>query len=210
MWSLQISAGLYFIWFIPQLVLTFRQQSTDGLSVGMHCLLLIGYCADLIYGFGLHMPTLYRAVTLSGLLALGLQQVQFYYFNRKFPRFLVSVDIILSVFMLLYFISTSDSSHHKSYFDAMGFASVITGVIYAWPQIIKNHKAQSSKAISFIFVVIAIMTAVFDMISAVLLQWDWPSLIGPPLALVQHGILLMQSLYWSYYSITQDVSHESH
>ncbi|MDF1796709.1 MAG: PQ-loop repeat-containing protein [Coxiellaceae bacterium] len=200
-WSLRISAALYFIWFMPQILLTFRYQSTDGLSIKMHGLLLLGYCADLIYGFGLHMPWLYRAVTLSGLLGLLLQQWQFFYFNRRHVKAIFSIDACLLIVITALWLILKNSLLNKTFFDCTGFISVITGFVYAWPQIIKNHRQQSAQAISLWFIIIALFTSVLDMASAVALGWDWPSKIGPLLALFSHGVLLWQSLYLTNHQI---------
>ncbi|MDF1655380.1 MAG: PQ-loop repeat-containing protein [Coxiellaceae bacterium] len=194
-WSLQLSAALYFIWFMPQLFLTYRRQSTEGLSLNMHCLLLLGYGADLIYGFGLHMPWLYRAVTLSGLLALVIQQLQFYFFNDQAPKKLMITDIGLIALVVINALLYKYIASCKEYFDLFGLVSVVTGFVYAWPQIIKNNRLHSVQAVSKLFVVIAIITCMLDMLSAITLQWDWPSKLGPSLALLQHGVLLWQSVY---------------
>src|SRR3989338_11149191 len=75
--TLSLSTLIYFFWFLPQIYLNFKRKNTDGLSLWMHGLLLLGYSADLLYGFGRHMQWQYRLVTIVGLICLFVQHIQF-------------------------------------------------------------------------------------------------------------------------------------
>src|SRR5438445_7099169 len=75
--TVNISSLIYFVWFVPQIWLNYRRKNTDGLSLWMHGLLLLGYSADLLYGFGRDMQWQYRMVTIVGLFFLFIQHYQF-------------------------------------------------------------------------------------------------------------------------------------
>lgn len=166
----------------------------------MHIILLLGYFSDLSYGFGRHMPGLYRAVTVAGIVSLALQQMQFFIFgditNREKTRLLMT-DMLLIGAVGLNMLLIYSGFNNKLYFDLLGFISVFTGIIYACPQILKNHYRRSCIGISKAFILIAITASFLDLITSLCLNWDWPSRVGPPLAIIQNVILLSQCLFWS-------------
>jgi uncharacterized protein with PQ loop repeat len=64
------------------------------------------------------------------------------------------------------------------------------------PQIIKNYVNKSTMGLSHYFVFIAIFLNMCDSTSAWALGWDYPSKIGPAVALIGNLILLRQIFYY--------------
>jgi uncharacterized protein with PQ loop repeat len=197
--TLSVSSVIYFIWFLPQLWLNFKRKNTDGLSLWMHGLLLLGYSADLLYGFGRHMQWQYRAVTIVGLICLCVQHIQFARFGlhtrviKNNFIFLTALVVIVFLYALLNF---TLFHHGKKYYDMAGFVSSACWMTFLFPQMIKNFRLQSTEGLSNGFVELAILLSLLDLTSAMMLHWDLPSLINPCVSLLKKSVLVFQILYY--------------
>lgn len=197
--TLTISSAIYFTWFLPQIYLNYKRKSTDGFSLWMHGLLLLGYSADLLYGFGRHMQWQYRMVTITGLIFLFVQHFQFARYGMKTKSAVINFSL-LSVLVLIVFtyaiLNFTLLHHGKKYYDYAGFISDTCWATYMFPQIIKNFRNKSTKGLSGWFVVISIVLSFFDMTSALMLHWDWPSLLGSAITVLKKSILVFQIYYY--------------
>lgn len=197
--AVSVSTVVYLIWFLPQLWLNLKRHNTDGLSLWMHGLLLLGYTADLLYGFGRHMQWQYRTVTIVGLLCLFVQHYQFARFGLHSTRIKFNFIFLTALVgaLLLYAIFNFTFFHHgKKYYDVAGFISDGCWMTFLFPQMIKNYRQQSTQGLSNGFVGLAILLSLLDMISALMLHWDLPSLINPMVSLFKKSVLAAQVLYY--------------
>lgn len=206
--TLSISSAIYFVWFLPQIYLNFKRKNTDGLSLWMHGLLLLGYCADLLYGFGRDMQWQYRMVTIVGLFFLCVQHFQFakYGLHSKAQKINYRILSALAIIIFSYAILNFTYLHHgKKYYDTAGFISDVCWMLYLFPQIIKNYQQKSTKGLSVWFVVLSIILSVLDITSTFTLHWDWPSVLSECVTLLKKSILVFQMIY--YQSFRRDVIH---
>ena len=197
--TLSISSIIYFVWFLPQIWLNYRRKSTEGLSLWMHGLLLLGYSADLLYGFGRHMQWQYRAVTVSGLVWLFVQHLQFarYWLNTRAEKINFGLLSALVLIVFSYAILNFTLLHHgKRYYDMAGLVSDVCWATYLLPQIIKNFVLKSTRGLSAGFVLIAVVLSVLDITSTLTLHWDWPSVVSECVTLVKKGVLIFQMVYY--------------
>ncbi len=198
--SLNLSFMIYLLWFMPQVWLNFKRKDTEGLSMLMHGILCIGYLCDLMYGFGRDMQWQYRTVTIVGLLSLAVQHYQMgrYGLHRRSEKLTyVALNIVYAVLLgtSLYVINFSQVDKHI--LDLMGMCANACWLSYAIPQIIKNYNNQSTLGLSTIFVGFSVFLNLCDATSAWTLGWDYPSKVGPALALIQNFILLLQIRYYA-------------
>ncbi len=197
--TLSISSAIYFVWFLPQIYLNFKRKSTEGFSLWMHGLLLLGYSADLLYGFGRHMQWQYRAVTIVGLLCLFVQHTQFYRYGLKTKYFTLNYLFLslLTMIVFTYAVLNFTVLHHgKKYYDIAGFISDMCWASYVFPQIIKNYRLKSTKGLSVAFVAISILLSFLDITSTFALHWDWPSVLSECVTLLKKSILVFQMVYY--------------
>lgn len=197
--TLSISTCIYLIWFLPQLWLNFKRKNTDGLSLWMHGLLLLGYSADLLYGFGRHMQWQYRVVTIVGLLCLVVQHIQFARFglhSRSIKNNYIALTILVALVFMYAVLNFTWLHHDKKYYDMAGFISDSCWMTFLFPQMIKNFKLKSTMGLSHGFVELAILLSILDLISALMLHWDLPSLVNPMVSLLKKSILGLQVLYY--------------
>jgi uncharacterized protein with PQ loop repeat len=83
--------------------------------------------------------------------------------------------------------------HHWMFlFNSMGWLEYFCDFIYCIPQLIKNRLTKRADAISPIFLILAMISALCDSMSAWCLNWGPSSLYGAPIAIVLHGALLIQ------------------
>ena len=198
--SLNISMSIYLIWFLPQVFLNFKRKDTEGLSLGMHGILSIGYLCDLIYGWGLSMPLQYRLVTWIGLFSLAIQHYQIgryglHKINQKYG--FIFLNIFYFLLLIFVFWALKFSAHARYFYDQIGMVSNICWLTYMLPQIIKNFINKSTIGLSPYFVAIAIFLNLCDSTSAWALDWDYPSKIGAPVAWFENLILLGQVFYYA-------------
>ena len=202
--SLWLSTALYLIWFLPQLRLSYRRRSVEGLSFSMHLLLLSGYLADLIYGLGRHMPIAYIAVTCFGLAGLCVQHYQFHHYSKlSNVQLLCALCLPLLCFFAWLAIIHTHNSANVAVLDRIGLWSVFAGAIYGVPQIIKNYRLQRNPDLSTLFIWIAIICSGLDIISAYCLNWDYPNKIGAPLSFALALLLLHSTHVLRYHAATK-------
>lgn len=198
--SLSISSVIYFVWFIPQIWENFRRKSTEGLSLWMHGLLLLGYSIDLMYGFGRHMQWQYCAVTIVGLFFLFIQHYQFAHYDLKskteYWNYII-LSCLVACALLFSILNITVFHHNKWYYDKAGYVESACYFTYVIPQIIKNYRKKSAVGLSNWFVAFSILLSVLDLISAVTLHWDRPSLLMPSIDMIKKLILVFQIVYYS-------------
>jgi uncharacterized protein with PQ loop repeat len=188
------------MWFIPQIVLNFKRKNTEGLSIFMHSILFMGYLCDLMYGFGCNMQWQYRMVTVVGLISLSMQHYQIGHYHSNHAKEKRIYKFLTITYPLLFIVCLSVilfSHFDKSIFDLLGMCTNACWLIYGIPQIIKNYNNQSTLGLSTLFVCFSIFLNLCDSTSAWALHWDYPSRIGPLLALTQNFILLLQVIYYA-------------
>jgi MtN3 and saliva related transmembrane protein len=56
--------------FLPQIIKLYKTRETEGISVGMYCIFILGVALWLMYGFLLHSPSLMLANFFTLLFAL--------------------------------------------------------------------------------------------------------------------------------------------
>ena len=198
--TLSLSSFIYFIWFLPQLWMNFKRKNTDGLSLWMHGLLLLGYSADLLYGFGRDMQWQYRMVTIVGLIFLFVQHFQFgqYGLHSKAIKMNYLLLSALTLIVFSYAILNFTLLHHgKKYYDIAGFISDLCWMTYVLPQIIKNFVQKSTKGLSIWFVVLSVVLSLLDITSTFALHWDWPSVVSSLVTLFKKSILVFQVVYYT-------------
>ena len=197
--TLSISTVIYIIWFLPQLWLNYQRKSTQGLSLWMHGLLFLGYSADLLYGFGRHMQWQYRLVTIVGLIFLFLQHLQFakYGLKTKIEKInYIILSMVVAVFLFFAIFNFVLTHHTKAYYDTIGYFEDVCFWLYAFPQIIKNFRQKSTAGLSIWFVYFAVVLSILDLISALTLHWDLPSVLNPAVEIFKKSILVFQIFYY--------------
>lgn len=197
--TLNISMTIYLVWFVPQILLNFKRQDTEGLSMLMHGILCLGYLSDLMYGFGLGMQWQYRTVTIVGLISLTIQHYQFgryglHRITEKYTYLALNFFYIGLFCFAIY--SIKFSSHSRNFYDLAGMIANAAWLSYMVPQIIKNYINQSTVGLSKYFVAIGIFLNLCDSTSAWTLSWDYPSKIGPAVTFFGNLILLLQFFYY--------------
>ncbi len=189
--TLNVSLFLYLFYLLPQIFHNFKLQSTKSLSFLMHFILYFAYIADLLYGFGTGMQWQYKTITIIGIICLTIQHFQFYKYRllenpkeKGFSlKFYSASAFLYLTFLMVIFLLTSESKN-SFYFIFAGAVSQIGWLCYTVPQIVKNFLLKTTQGLSRHFVILAIMVAVCDSISAWTLNWPWPSKLGSPVALI--------------------------
>lgn len=197
--TLNISMIVYLIWFVPQIILNFRNKNTAGFSLLMQGILSTAYLCDLMYGFGLNMQWQYKMVTLAGLFSLSVQHWQFglYGLRQASDKLTYLALNFWYVILICYAIfAITWSFHSRAFYDFAGMIANACWLSYMLPQICKNYQNQTTTGLSTHFVMIAIFLNLCDSTSAWTLNWDYPSKIGQAVALIGNSILLLQVFYY--------------
>lgn len=192
--TLNISFFLYLIFFCPQLIHNLKQKNLRELSLLMHFILCIATIADLIYGFGRDMQWQYRIVTIVSLIGLTIQHLQICYAIRNWQTLIMS--FVLGSALMFSIFSVYFKFLPKELAIVAGGIAQVGIFIFTLPQIIKNYRDNTAIGVSIYFVFLTVILDVLDTISAWTLNWDWPSKVGSPFALVLALVLLRQ--FWLY------------
>lgn len=196
---LNFSTCIYLIWFFPQIFLNFKRKNTQGLSLLMCSILFFSYFTDLLYGFGLNMQWQYRMVTIVGLFCLTVQHAQFGYYglhnnSQKYIYCTLSFIYLIVFYYCIELILSGTQS--RNFYDTIGMCTNVCWICYTIPQLIKNYINQSTVGLSLGFIVMAILLNCCDATTAWLLHWDYPSKVGPIIALSGNFLLFLQINYY--------------
>ena len=198
--TLNISFIFYLALFVPQLIHNWKYRSTQQLSLVMHYLMSLCYIMDILYGFGRHMQWQYKTVTMVGLFCLAIQHGQIYRYSgfnlRQRQSYLFYTVILLGLLIGAVYLLIAQPFPSHMFIWGGGIAQ-IGWLLYVIPQIIKNQKIKSTMGLSLHFVLVLILLAVCDSISAWSLGWDWPSRYGAPIGVLIRLILLYQFFLFS-------------
>lgn len=191
--ALNVSFLIYLVLYLPQVIHNLRRGSTQGLSFMMHTILVAGYIADLMYGFGRDMQWQYRIVDIAGLVCLSIQHIQIGYYEKLNKRYIAVTLLLLGFFVYALYAMTHPLS--ASVYIHAGLIAWATGVVYTLPQIWQNHRFASVMGVSMLFVFFDILCSLCDTISAWCLNWDYPSKFGSPMECILGIFLLFQVCY---------------
>ncbi len=194
--ALNLSFLIYLVLYLPQVIYNLRRKSTDGLSFLMHFILIIGYTADMMYGFGRHMQWQYCLVAVIGLVCLGFQHVQVGCYQKITRQYVLATVILLAWLAYAVYAISSRALPAGDYIDA-GYVAWGTGVIYTLPQVWKNYRVASAVGVSTVFILFDILASSCDAVSAWCLNWDAPSKFGSPIECVFGLLLLAQAYYFN-------------
>ena len=192
--SLNLSLCIYMFLYLPQIIHNQQQIDLTGLSKWMHLILYLAYFLDLLYGFGINLPWQYRVVSAVGLLLMTTQHLQFIrhfkYQKQKRPQTTFYSILICSSAILVWGISQKPfASVSLTY---IGYISQSAFVLALIPQILKSKQLQSAQAINIVYIILNLLLATLDCISAWLLKWGWPNEIGASLTVLLTSVLLVQ------------------
>lgn len=202
--ALNITLVVYLVLYLPQVNHNLKRRSVDGLSFLMHTLLLIGYIADMMYGFGRHMQWQYRAISVTGFVVLMMQHFQFGYF-KQITRMYVLTTIALMLWLAFVVLSIIKLQLSVNVYIHAGMLAWLVGIVYLMPQLWKNYRFSSAAGVSLAFIYLDLITTGCDSIAAWCLRWDYPSRFGTPIEFVLGVMLLFQYYYYQSKSKHQRV-----
>lgn len=195
--SLNSSFVLYLIVYIPQILHNRKTANIAELSLWLHSLLYVSYLFDLFYGFATHLPWQYKTVSIIGLSLVTVQHLQLIKFFISHQRHLLLklsyIFLILNCIAMYYFFVISRGALESS--TALYFGSIARGcgLLYCLPQILKNKRTKSAKAISLYFVYLNFTLAFLDTISSWCLDWGWPNKLAAPVSMTLMMVIFLQN-----------------
>jgi uncharacterized protein with PQ loop repeat len=199
--ALNISTSTYMVRFLPQLIHNLKHKKTEYLSFLMHLILIISFSTDLLYGFGRHMQWQYRMVTVTCLIFLLVQHVQFGLYKNSESLTLKKYMLSTALIVVFLFITVTclffKNSFSPSFFIHMGLVSQAAYFFNTMPQILKNYKHQTTMGMSLSYVGLAVFLSLLDIFCAYCLHWDYPSKIGPMFELAVDAVLVLQIFKYS-------------
>lgn len=197
--TLNISLFFYVIYFFPQLWRNYKNVSKSSISYGLHGLYCLAAAADWIYGAGFQMNWQYRMVTAIFALALLIQHLQIRprctQSNKQSSYRQLTIAMLILTLVALG-LSDIGTALPQSVLTSLGYLSSLCWFAAFIPQIIANHQTKNGKALSHLFILITIITAGLDWVSAVALHWATPSLIAPPCLALLHTLCWWQQSHY--------------
>ena len=194
--TLNLAFVLYLIVYVPQIRHNKNKHHLAELSTSLHMIIMTSFVFDLIYALLKPLPWQYRAVSLVALGTLSIQQIQLMQLAHlrahikllsTLGLFALSLVLILTGFFYFKTISYSDNA-----IFLIGWVSRIGFLSYTLPQIMQNHRLNSAKALSTVFLSLSLFLSLLDLTSAWCLDWGWPNKLGTPLTISLTLMLLWQ------------------
>jgi hypothetical protein len=196
-YTLYISFVLYVSLLLPQVFYNLKRRSVDGLSWGMHLLLITSYIFDIGFSVGTLMPWQYYAIPMTEVPILMVQHVQFKVYRREYqPRGYVIITISLLLLAITMIALLSRRAQYAYLFPLFGFVSLTGWSIANIPQIILNFRSRSTEGLVVSYAFVSCIAHSSDIISAYGLNWGIPIKIGSPFAFLLGLILISQYYYY--------------
>ena len=201
--SLSISAFLYSIWLLPQIIHNKQHRSLIHVSFLTHTSLLLGSAFDLCYAIGVNMPLRYLWVSCLTLTLMLIQHQQWSLHTRDSKQHtqyrLLSVAVVcLCCFTLL---QCFCKMMPRIFLVNIGLLANGSFLLYPIPQILKQRRLKNADGFSIGFIWISLVINCLDFISAITLSWPYPSIIGSMLLIICQLILLYQYATFHKYKI---------
>jgi uncharacterized protein with PQ loop repeat len=196
--TLNLAFVLYLIVYLPQIRHNRNKHHLAELSINLHMIIMTSFVLDLLYALLKPLPWQYRAVSITALCTLSIQQLQLMRFaqERGQVRLLTMLSLfsvsLISIFMLLGVFYFDTMAHSSKTVLLVGWISRLGFLSYVLPQIIKNYRLHSAKALSTGFLTISLFLSLLDLTSAWCLDWGWPNKLGTPLTISLTVMLLWQ------------------
>lgn len=194
--TLNIAFVLYLIVYVPQIRHNKNKHHLAELSISLHMIIMTSFVLDLLYSLLKPLPWQYRAVSIVALGTLSIQQMQLMRLALQRGQTLLlsalgffCLSLILILTSVFYFDVLSSSSNTIL---LIGWVSRVGFLSYIVPQIIKNYRMSSAKALSTSFLSLSLFLSLLDLTSAWCLDWGWPNKLGTPLTITLTLMLLWQ------------------
>ncbi len=198
--TLNVSSLMYVFFYLPQVIHNQKKQHLSGLCRWTHLILYFGYCLDFIYGLGYQLPWQYLVGSGVGCILLTIQHFQLIgHFKQadEQGRLLVFYGIsFLPVLIFIWFIK-NNSPFSATCIAHIGYAAQFAFAVAFLPQILRFKRSSSIQAINIYTLILWLVLAILDCISAWQLEWGWPYKLGSGLIVLLTTILLSQSYHYS-------------
>ena len=192
--TLTVSLIIYAILYLPQLFHNARHGGLQGMSVAFHVLALAAAMTDLYYALGcVHQ---WQYVTVSGLALCCLlwQHYQWWgqvRFTSSWWWWLVTGAVLSALGAVLWGWRYGELTWGLS--AMAGWVSMLLLLVMTLPQITKNAVTSRANGLCGGYLILVLVAALLDLVSAWLLHWPLPSLVGTPCVVLLNGIL-----YWQW------------
>lgn len=194
--TLNLAFMLYLVVYVPQIRHNNNKHHLAELSISLHMIIMTSFVFDLIYSVLKPLPWQYRAVSLVALTTLSIQQIQLMRLAQQCGHIKLLTTLGLFalslVLMLTGFFYCGTTHYSSNTIVLIGWISRIGFLIYTLPQIIQNHRLNSAKALSTVFLSLSLFLSLLDLTSAWCLDWGWPNKLGTPLTISLTLMLLWQ------------------
>jgi uncharacterized protein with PQ loop repeat len=184
--SLSFSFVIYCVYFLPQIWHNRKTENARSISYGLQLIYVLAYSADWLYGAAAQLEWQYRCVTLIGILALSYQQWQMRpAIDDRDHRYKWCTLAVITMITCSLLLSLFAKQLHFP-INGLGLLSMLGAVFAFVPQLFANYRKKTGQAISHAFIAITLVCASLDMISAICLNWPWPSWVSPPALFTLH------------------------
>ena len=190
--TLSISLIIYIVQYVPQLIHNSLSNKTSQISLNTQLLIVIAASCDLAYGFGYNLQWQYKLVSILGLIYLIIQQMQI--ISQNSTGLLTRIYTILAFILIITSVTYTIYNIKNDYIlDTIGYIETSCYIVYWLPQIIKNFITKQADGFSKVFLIITLIGAMLDLLSAIFLHWPVPSILMPINTLILVMIIIMQS-----------------
>jgi uncharacterized protein with PQ loop repeat len=192
---LNLSFFLYLLYYLPQLMKNAHSTGLRDFSLGFHCLAITAATADLCYAFLLIHQWQYRVVSIVYFSYLLFQHGQLYRVcSTKSERYLFHFSTVVIPLCL----SCVEFIHYYPAYAwliaaGLGWVERCASMLAKLPQLLKNRRLRSSRAISRLYLYLNLIVTLCDIVSAWYFHWGPSSRYGSPVALCFTLLLLYQS-----------------
>lgn len=168
-WLAWVPFCIYYVAGMPQILTNYRNKSASGLSLRMVFFDYTGALSTTVYTFLLGLPLACRVMEPFCAFNIGILALQGFIYSRskKEKRNIILVYSLLHAFCISMWVA--GMWYANTIGNIMGWISIVVQCFTQLPQVLKNRRRKSVQGLSFLYMTLLGVAAMFEMIVAYVL-----------------------------------------
>ncbi len=180
---------------VPQIILNYKEKSTESLSNIFLFIYLVGYAINLLYVYGLGLPIAYKIMAPLAFLLVLILVFQCFLYNKH--KVIFRLIISCCTFFLLFFLLIILTVNFPNKIGNLaGWICFLIWFVYLLPQIFRIYSKKSVKGFSFLFAFLGLIGNLLELIGILALRLPIQSIFIAIRGLAFCSIFCLQ--FWMY------------
>lgn len=180
---------------LPQIFLNYRSKSTKGLSKIFLFIYFSGYAINLLYVYGLNLPSAYKIMAPLSFLFVSILVSQYFFYTKQ-KILLRSIFLYCTFFFSFSLLILLAINFPNKIGNLAGWVSFLIWFVYLLPQMFKIYSKKSVEGFSLTFVFLGVIGNLLELIAILALRLPIQSVFITVRGIIFCSIFCLQ--FWMY------------